>query len=321
MYDQKHFQGAKKFWYQGNFYDWNKPVIHCMSHALHYGTSVFEGIRAYSTPKGPAIFRLPEHVDRLFYSASVLGLEIPFSKEKITSSIVETIKENELTSAYIRPLVFFSYGTLALLPQDCSVEVVIATWEWDIYLGDRIRQEGAKVLILPVKRFHHSQIVPSAKLGGLYVQSQIGIRYAKERGFDEGIFLNLEGNIAEGSGENIFIVKNKVIKTNFKSESILEGITQKSIIEIARDLGYQVEIGKITKNELFKADEAFFTGTATEIAPIVSVWEENEEGTERTKHLIGKGKPGEITLHLYQSFLEIVQGKNKKFERWLTYVQ
>jgi len=320
MFNREHFKKAKKFWYQGKFCSWEKPTVHSMAHALHYGTSVFEGIRAYPTSKGPSVFRLREHVDRFFHSASVLEMKLPYSKEEVITAILETVKENKLNSAYIRPMAFYSYGSLALDPRECLVEVVIAAWEWELYLGDKVAQQGAKALILPWKRFHHSQIVTSAKVGGLYAQSQMGAIYAHKRGFDEGIFLNLEGNIAEGAGENIFIIKNKVIKTNDAGESILEGITQKSIIEIAKNLGFPVEIGKITKEELFAADEAFFTGTATEIAPLTRIRDDSFSKTGKSDYVIGDGQTGKITSQLSQAYKEVVGGKTSNYEQWLTYI-
>ncbi|MFQ6083157.1 MAG: branched-chain amino acid transaminase [Candidatus Aminicenantia bacterium] len=320
MFDTKFFPSAKKFWYMGKFYEWQTPNIHCMSHVLHYGSSVFEGIRAYETPRGPTIFRLPEHIDRFFYSASVLGMKVPYTKDEIIEAIKLTIQENKLNSAYIRPLLFFSYGNLGLIPKACPVKLIIGAWEWEAYLGKEIWEKGAHVLILPWRRIHHSQIAISAKLGGLYVQSQIGGGYARKQGYDEGVFLNLEGNVAEGPGENILIVKEGRVKTNDKKESILEGITQTSLLEIATDLGYATEIGHITRAEFFNADEAFFSGTAVEIAPITKVTDDSAPKTEKKEYIIGKGKPGEITSHLAKVYQEAVRGKIKEYEKWLTYL-
>lgn len=320
MFDNTHFPRAKKFWFMGNLYNWSTPIIHPMSHALHYGTSVFEGIRAYKTARGSAIFRLPEHIDRLFHSASTLKMDIPYSKEDISQAVLLVIKENKLDSAYIRPLLFYSYGNLGLVPKLSPVELAIGAWEWEAYLGEKT-EKGAHVCVLSWKRIHHSQIAMTAKLGGIYVQSAISGMEARLEGFDESIFLNLEGNIAEGPGENVFIVKGERLKTNDKNESILEGITRATILEIAKDLGIDFTIGPITKEEFFKADEIFFTGTAVELAPIVRVTDKSEPDAAPKEYIIGKGKAGEITQELAQAYRDIVRGKRKEYEKWLTYVR
>jgi branched-chain amino acid aminotransferase len=320
MFDNTHFPRAKKFWFMGNLHDWSTPVIHPMSHALHYGTSVFEGIRAYRTPRGPAIFRLPEHIERLFHSASTLKMDIPYNKEDVIQAVILVIKENKLDSAYIRPLLFYSYGNLGLVPKLSSVELAIGAWEWEAYLGEKT-EKGAHVCVFSWKRIHHSQIAMTAKLGGIYVQSAISGMEARLEGFDESIFLNLEGNIAEGPGENVFIVKGEVLKTNDKTESILEGITRSTILEIARDLGIECTIGLITKEEFFKADEIFFTGTAVELAPIVRVTDKSEPEAAPKEYIIGKGKAGAITRKLARAYNDTVRGKMKEYEKWLTYVK
>jgi len=319
MFDNTHFPEAKKFWHMGKFYDWSQPNIHSMSHALHYGTSVFDGIRAYRTVKGPAIFRLPEHIDRFFHSASILRMEIPFSKEEIKSAIKLVMKENKLDSAYIRPLLFYSYGNLGLVPKVSPVELTIGAWEWGAYLGEKT-EEGVHVCILHWRRFHHSQIAMSAKLGGIYVQSAICGMEARLKGFDESVFLNLEGNVAEGPGENIFIVKEGTLKTNDKTESILEGITRATLLEIAKDLSISSSIGPITKEELFQADELFFTGTAVEVVPIVRVTDCSDPNTSKKEYTIGRGKVGDITSQLTKTYKNVVSGKIKEYEKWLTYV-
>ncbi len=319
MFDNTHFPRARKFWHKGKLHDWSQPSIHVMSHALHYGTSVFEGIRAYNTPKGPAIFRLPEHIERFFHSASTLFMEVPYSKEEIIEAIKLVIKENKLESAYIRPLLFYSYGNLGLLPKFSPVELTIGAWEWGAYLG-RHEEKGVHVYIVPWRRIHHIQLEMTAKLGGVYVQSAICGQMARSKGFDEALFLNLEGNIAEGAGENIFIVKEHVLKTNDKTESVLEGITRASLLEIAKDLGYQTSIEPITKEDFFKADEAFFSGTAVEMAPIVHITDGSNPQEGKREYTIGSGKAGEITTKLVTAYKDSVSGKIKKHEKWLTYV-
>lgn len=319
MFNNKQFPRAKKFWYQGKLHDWSRANIHPMSHVLHYGTSVFEGIRAYGTPEGPAIFRFPEHMDRFIHSAKTLSMEVPYSKEEMVKAIKLVIKANKLESAYIRPLLFYSYGNLGLVPKFSPVELVIGAWEWGAYLGEKAGK-GVHVYIVPWRRVHHSQLKMTAKLGGCYVQSAISGTEARSLGFDEAVFLNLEGNVAEGPGENIFMVKDGVLQTNDKTESVLEGITRASILEMARDFGIETRISPMTKEEFFQADEAFFCGTAVEIVPIVRITDGSDPQDEKKEYAIGKAEVGEITLRLATAYKDVVCGKLKKYERWLTHV-
>jgi branched-chain amino acid aminotransferase len=320
MFPDTHFPGAKKYWHMGIFHDWSEAIFHPMSHALHYGTSTFEGIRAYRTPRGPAVFRLPEHIDRFLHSASVLRMTPPYSRDEIIATVRLVVRENGLESAYIRPLMFYAYGNLGLVPKACPVELLVGAWEWGAYLGEKAGK-GVSACILAKRRVHHSQLDMKAKLGGVYVQSTIYGLEARAEGYDEALFLNLEGNVAEGPGENILIVKDGAVRTNDRTESILEGITRTSILEIARDLGHATDVGPITKADLFAADEAFFTGTAVELTPVVLVADASDPNIPRTEHVIGSGKPGPITLRLKDAFAEIVRGGNPKFEKWLTYVR
>lgn len=319
MFNNTHFPRAKKFWYMGKLYKWNHPNIHVMSHALHYGTSVFEGIRAYKTSKGPAVFRLPEHVDRFFHSASILSMEVPYSKEEIIEAIKSVIKENKFESAYIRPLLFYSFGNLGLVPKFSPVELTIGAWEWGAYLGEKT-EKGARAYITPWKRIHHSQLKMTAKLGGVYVQSTICGIEARSLGYDEAVFLNLEGNIAEGPGENIFMIKEGVLKTNDKTESVLEGITRASVLEMAKNLGIETRIGPMTKEDFLQADEIFFTGTAVEIAPIIHVADGSNPQGEKKEYVIGSGNAGDITQKLAKTFNSAVRGNIKEYEKWLSYV-
>jgi branched-chain amino acid aminotransferase len=319
MFDNSHFPRAKKFWHMGRFYDWAEPNIHAMSHALHYGTSVFEGIRAYKTAQGPAVFRLSEHLDRFFYSASLLNMAVPYTKNEIAEAIKLVIKENQLESAYIRPLLFYAYGNLGLVPKFSPVELMIAAWEWGAYLGDKT-DKGVHVYLLPWRRIHHSQFDMKAKLGGLYILSTIYGTLAREKGYDEAVFLNLEGNVAEGPGENILIVKEGVLKTNDITESILEGITRTSILEIAEDMGIPTSIGPITKQELLQAEEVFFSGTAVELAPIVLITDGSVPNEPAKEYTIDAGRIGAITMRIMKAYKEIVSGENKKYEPWLSYV-
>lgn len=319
MFSNAHFSKAKKYWYMGKLYDWSEGIFHPMMHALHYGTCTFEGIRAYPTDRGPAIFRLKEHIDRLFHSASVIRMNVPFTKEEVMEACKLVIRENQLDSAYIRPLMFYSYGNLGLVPKFSPVELIIGAWEWGAYLGEAA-ERGSSACIVPKRRIHNSQLDLSAKLGGVYVQSAINGIAARERGYDEAIFLNLEGRIAEGPGENICIIKDGVLKTNGHDESVLEGITRTTLLEIAPDLGLKTEIGPITKEEFFQADEAFFCGTAAEVSPIVRVTDFSEGFDHGVDHIIGSGQPGPHTRKLRETYLNLVRGKIPKYEKWLYYV-
>jgi branched-chain amino acid aminotransferase len=319
MFENTQFPKAKKYWYMGKFYDWPTASLHPMSHALHYGTSVFEGIRAYPTAKGPAVFRLTEHIDRFLYSAGVARMRPPYNKEQIIEAVRLTMRENELQSAYIRPLFFFSYGNLGLVPKASPVELLIAAWEWGAYLGEKA-DKGVSVCIVPWRRIHHSQLDMRAKLGGLYILSTISGLMARENNCDEAVFLNLEGNVAEGPGENLFIVKSGVVKTNDRTESILEGITRTSLLEIAKDLGLKTAVGPITREDLFDADESFFSGTAVETTAVVQVTDRSDPKKEPQSYAIGDGRIGPVTQRLTQAFHDAVRGKTDRYLKWLTYV-
>ena len=320
MYNNIHFPKAGKYWLNGAFYDWSEGFMHPMMHALHYGTSVFEGIRAYSTAKGPAVFRLPEHVDRLLVSADVAKMKSPYTKDEIIRFIKLTLRENNLESCYIRPLLFYSYGNHGLVPKACPVELVIGAWEWAAYLGESA-DKGTSGYIGPWRRIHHTQLNMAAKLGGIYVTSTINGLEARAQGCDEAIFLNMEGRIAEGPGENIFIVKDKVLRTNNRNESVLEGITRTSLLEMARDAGLKTAVGPITKEEFLHADEAFFSGTAVEMIPITRVVDASVAGAAKKEFAIGGGKIGPVTQSLIKAFRDAVTGKTPRYEKWLTLVR
>jgi branched-chain amino acid aminotransferase len=319
MYANTYFPKAGKYWYNGKFYDWSEGFCHPMMHALHYGTSVFEGIRAYSTAKGPAVFRLPEHIDRFLLSASVARMPSPYPKDEIIRHIKATVRENRLESCYIRPLLFYSYGNLGLVPKACPIDLVIGAWEWPAYLGEKAGL-GTSVYIGPWRRVHHTQLNMAAKLGGIYVQSTISGLEARAQGYDEAIFLNMEGRVAEGPGENVFMVKDRTLITNDRQESVLEGITRTSILEIARDAGFRTVVGPMAKADFYGADEAFFTGTAVEVIPIVKVVDASTPGGPTTEHVIGKGQIGPVTQTVIKAFREAVTGKASRYEKWLTFV-
>ena len=319
MFDTANFPNAKKIWYMGKILDWDDAMVHSQRHALHYGTSVFEGIRAYSTDRGPAIFRLEEHMDRFMHSAQVLKMQVPYTKAEIIDTIKLVVQENQLESAYIRPLLLYGYGNLGLVPWASPAELVISAWEWGAYLGKK-SENGVHVFILPWRRIHHSQTHMGAKLGGNYVQSTFCGMIAREKGYDEAVFLNLEGNVAEGPGENILIVKDRIVKTNDRTESILEGVTRTTILQIAEDLGFKTEVGPMTKTDLFTADEIMFTGTAVEVVPIIRITDGSVPGEPKKEIEIGDGQPGPVTKQLRSVYMETVNGRHPRYDRWLTYV-
>jgi branched-chain amino acid aminotransferase len=289
--------------------DWDNANVHVMTHTLHYGLGVFEGIRCYETPKGPAVFRLDEHVDRLFASAHIFLLEIPYSKDEIKEAILRTIKVNKMKSCYIRPLVYIGYGAMGLYPKDNPVRVSIAVWSWGTYLGEKGLEEGIRIKTSSFIRNHVNANMTRGKVCGYYVNSQLAKKEAISCGYDEALLLDTEGYVSEGSGENVFIVRGGVLKTT-PLTSILEGITRNSIIKIAEDAGITTIEERFTRDELYIADEAFFTGTAAEVTPI----------RESDGRAVGEGKPGKITKKLQSIFFDIVKGENKKYKAWLTKV-
>jgi len=319
MFDTAFFPNAKKIWVMGKVCDWDDVLVHSQSHALHYGTSVFEGIRAYSTARGPAIFRLKEHIDRFMHSAKVLRMGVPYSSADIIDACKLVIRENGLEAAYIRPLLLYAYGNLGLIPKACPVELIISAWQWEAYLGEKA-DKGVDVYILPWRRIHYTQHHMGAKLGGNYVQSTFCGLIAREKGCDEGVFLNLEGNVAEGPGENILIVKDGVVKTNDRTESILEGITRTSVLRIAEDLGMKTEVGPMTKEDICSADELMFTGTAVEVIPITRIKDGSVPGEPETECMVSDGRPGPVTRQLRSAYMETVGGKRSEYDDWLTYV-
>jgi branched-chain amino acid aminotransferase len=300
---------TEKIWMDGKFVDWDKAGIHVLTHSLHYGLAVFEGIRCYKTDKGPAIFRLDEHVDRLFNSAHIFLMDLPFSKSEIRDAIIGTVRVNRMKECYIRPLVYIGYGAMGLYPKENPVNVSIAVWPWGAYLGDTGLTEGIRVKTASFIRNHVNANMTRGKVSGYYVNSQLAKKEAILCGYDEAVLLDTEGYVSEGSGENVFIVRNGLLKTT-PLTSILEGITRNSIITIAQNEGIRTAEERFTRDELYIADEAFFTGTAAEVTPI----------KESDGRVIGNGKPGPITRKLQSIFFDIVKGKNKKYKSWLTRV-
>jgi len=296
---------TKKIWFNGKFINWDEAKVHILTHSLHYGGGVFEGIRAYSTEKGPVVFRLKDHLKRFFYSASQIEMKIPFSKEEIEKAILNLVKINKVKECYIRPLAFFGYGKMGLNPQGAPVNVAIAVWPWGSYLGEK----PVKVKISKFIRLHPKSVISEAKICGYYINSILASLEAKRAGRDEALLLDHQGFVAEGPGENIFIVKNKKLFTP-KKGLILAGITRDCVIKIAKDFGIEVKEKKIRVSELKLADEVFFVGTAAEISPIGKI----------NKTLINKGEIGEITKRIKNFYQEIIHGKAKKYLKWLTFV-
>jgi branched-chain amino acid aminotransferase len=301
---------TEKIWMDGKFVRWDDAKIHIMTHTLHYGLGAFEGIRCYNTPKGPAIFKLDEHVKRLFQTAHIFLLSIPFTENEIKKAIIDTVKINKLKECYIRPLVYIGYGAMGLYPKGNPINVAIAAWPWGAYLGEEGIEKGIRVKVSSFIRNHVNSNMSRGKVSGYYVNSQIAKKEAISCGYDEALLLDTEGYISEGSGETIFIVRNGVLKTT-PLTSILEGITRDSIITIAKDLKIEVKEDRFTRDEVYIADEAFFTGTAAEVTPI----------RELDGRAIGDGKRGKITKKMQSIFFDIVKGKNKKYENWLTYIK
>jgi branched-chain amino acid aminotransferase len=300
-------QATEKIWMDGKFVPWNDAKVHVLSHTLHYGTGVFEGIRCYKTDSGSAVFRLKEHVDRLFGSMHILQMDCPFTREQVFDAILETIRVNKIDACYIRPLAFIGYGAMGVFPKGNPVNVVIAVWPWGSYLGDEGMKNGIRVKISSYSRPHINATMVRAKAVANYANSLLAKREALKDGYDEAVLLDTDGYVAEGSGENIFIVRNGVIKTP-PLTAILEGITRDSIMQLAKELGMPLVEERFTRDEFYIADEAFFTGTAAEITPI----------READNRKIGAGRPGPVTQKIQAAFFDIVHGRDKKHAAWLT---
>ena len=296
-----------KIWLDGKFVDWDKAQIHILTHTLHYGWGVFEGIRCYHCHDGSsAIFRLKEHVDRLFGSAHIVSIKIPFTKEEISSAILETFRINKLKEGYIRPIVFVGDGEMGIYVKKVDVRVGIAVWSWGAYLGDEGLAKGIRAKVSSFTRLQVNSQMTKAKVCGNYVNSILAKREIIAAGYDEAILLDTEGYVSEASGENIFMVKNGIIKTT-PLTSILPGITRDSVITIAKDKGYPIIEERFTRDELYLADEAFFSGTAAEITPIREVDDRQ----------IGPGHPGPVTKDIQATFFDAVKGKVDKYKGWL----
>ncbi len=294
-------------WMNGEFVAWEEAQVHVLTHALHYGTSVFEGVRCYDTEIGPAVFRNRDHVERLFRSAELYHMPIPFDREQLRQATLETIARNQLRSCYIRPLVFRGYGTMGLFPLEAPVDVVIAVWEWGAYLGEEGKREGIRAKVSSWRRISPDSLIPHAKAGGQYLNSVLAKIETHKAGYDEAILLDDHGRVCEGSGENIFIVRDGVILTPPPTASILDGINRATAIRIARDLGFEVVERDLARAELYLADEVFMTGTAAELVPV----------REIDDRAVGDGRPGAITRAVQQVFDDALYGREERYREWL----
>jgi branched-chain amino acid aminotransferase len=300
-------QKSETIWFDGKQVPWDEANVHVLTHALHYGTAVFEGIRAYECADGSSeVFRLEEHMVRLVNSAKILGLEMPYSAEELCEAAIETLKLNKLAGAYVRPLVFVGDGAMGVHPGDNPIKTIIACWPWGAYLGEDALEKGIKVKVSSFSRHHVNVMMTKAKSAGNYVNSVLAKTEAVADGYDEAIMLDTTGHVSEGSGENIFMVLNDVIYTPH-TDGVLGGLTRDSLISLAGDLGYEVREEPITRDMLYTADEVFFTGTAAELTPISSV----------DRRTIGTGTAGPVAKLLQTEFFKIVKGENPDYEHWL----
>lgn len=304
------FDESGKIWFNGKFVDWKEANIHVLSHVVHYGSSVFEGIRCYNTKKGPAIFRLEEHVARLYNSAKIYRMDMPYSQDEFREAILETVKINGLKACYIRPVVFRGYAELGVYPLNCPVESVIAAWAWGKYLGEEALELGVDVGVSSWRRMAPDTMPNLAKAGSNYMNSQLAKMESLFNGYHEAIMLDYGGMVSEGSGENIFLVKEGILYTPPLSSSLLNGITRDSIITLARDMDLEVVEQQIPREMLYLADEVFLTGTAAEVTPIRSV----------DQITIGDGVRGQLTKKLQDSFFEILEGNTEDRYGWLTFL-
>jgi branched-chain amino acid aminotransferase len=303
-------QKVSKIWMDGKLIPWEEANVHILTHSLHYGLAVFEGIRCYLGHDGrSAVFRLREHVDRLFDSAQIGDIKIPYSKREISEACKETLRANRLKEGYIRPIVFIGEGVMGVYPGDNPIQVAIITWSWGAYLGEEALEKGIRVKVSSYTRHHVNVMMTKAKICGNYVNSVLAKREAMKMGYDEALMLDTEGYVSEASGENIFMVKNGVFKTT-PLTSILPGITRDSVIQIAKAKKITLLEERFTRDELYTAQEAFFTGTAAELTPI-------REVDDRS---IGNGKPGPVTRELQAAFFDIVKGKYPEYREWLDYL-
>jgi len=301
---------SRFIWMDGKLVPWDDAKVHVLVHALHYGTGVFEGIRAYDTVDGTAVFRHREHMERLHSSAKAYGLELEWTVDELLDAARLLIKENELEACYIRPVVYLGMGSLGLNPTGVPTETSIATWRWGAYLGEEGLLNGIKVRVSSWRRLDHQSFVPNAKGTGGYINSVLAKREAIRDGYDEAILLNMRGFVAEGSGENLFVVRNGVVSTPPVSAGILDGITRATVMEVLADDGYEIVEHELTRSDLYNADEMFFSGTAAEVTPIREV----------DARPVGTGKPGPVTKRAQELFKDTVTGRLERYRHWLDFV-
>lgn len=303
---------TQKIWMDGQLVDWADAKVHILTHTIHYGSGAFEGIRAYSTSQGPAVFRLTDHILRLFNSAKIFMIDVPFTVEELVEATKETVRVNNVDECYIRPLVYLGYGEMGLNPLPCPVNVAIAVWPWGTYLGDEGISQGVRMKISSWQRHDPNAMPPAAKGTGMYVNSSMAKIEALKAGYDEAILLSPQGYVSECTGENIYIVKRGQIITPPSSAGALEGITRDSVMTIARDLGYDMVEGHILRSDLYTCEEAFLSGTAAEIVPIRSV----------DDRIVGAtGDPGPITRKIQEMYFGVVRGQVDQYKDWLEYVR
>ena len=301
------FDDSKWVWMNGRAIPWQNATTHVSAHALHYGSGVFEGVRCYETRDGAAVFRLDAHLDRLYASAEIYGITIPYTREELAGGVNEIVRLNNFRSCYVRPICYLGSGSLAVHPGNNPVEVVILAWPWAPYLGVEGLKHGVRVTVSPWRKFQTRMMPTTAKACGQYLNSMLAVRDAVSRGYAEALLLDAEGHLAEGSGENLFIVRDGKLLTNDESHSILLGITREAVIRIAIDLGYEVEIRALDLEDLVSADEAFFTGTAAEVTPI----------RELDETMIGKRTPGFVTEEIQRVFFAATSGEDRRYNDWL----
>jgi branched-chain amino acid aminotransferase len=298
-----------KIWMDGDLLEWSDAKIHVLTHTLHYGTGVFEGVRAYETSSGPAIFRLNDHTKRLFNSADLIGMSIPYSPQELNDAQANIVRENKLTNAYIRPMCFYGSEGMGLRADNLKVHVCIAAWDWGSYLGDDKITNGIKVKVTDFPKRCEKSMLHKAKASGNYLYSMLALKDALNSGFDEALILDVDNNVNEGSGENFFMVKDDILYTP-RDHTVLNGITRQTIIDISKDLDLEVLEKDISVDDVKVADEAFFTGTAAEVTPVVQV--------DQSK--IGDGMTGKITKKVQKEYFDLIRGKNTKYDHWLTRV-
>ena len=300
-------QPSEFIWFNGELVPWAEANVHVLTHGLHYGTGVFEGIRCYDTELGPAVFRHAEHYDRLRKSADLYYMPLPFDQATLRAATKDLIARNGLRSCYIRPLAFRGYGTMGLFPLDAPVDVAIAVWEWGAYLGDAGKRDGIRAKVSSWRRIGPGGLIPHAKATGQYLNSILAKVESHHAGYEEAILLDDHGNVCEGSGENIFVVRDGTIFTPPQTASILDGISRKTAIQLARDLGFDVVERDIARAELYLADEVFLTGTAAELVPV----------REIDDHPVGAGQPGEVTRAVQTAFEDALHGRTERYREWL----